>query len=201
MPFSLTTYFAGVGTVAGALALGLGGGIVLTNTAIKDTPAGPTRIERVMRAEPVAGSQVVEAKVIPMPSVDPAPTVKPALEPVPVVRPRPVVADVPKEPQPAKEMEQQKQVESAKPSEQKDAEQRKAAERKIDRQKHYAERKAREVATTRMKQQPLEGQGESAKPELAYDRVEEPHFNLFETLSAPLDRSSDVAPVDRRDRR
>ena len=46
MPFSMTTYFAGVGTVVGALALGFGGAVVLTNTAIKDTPAGPTRIER-----------------------------------------------------------------------------------------------------------------------------------------------------------
>jgi hypothetical protein len=201
MPFSMTTYFAGVGTVVGALALGFGGGIVLTNTAIKDTPAGPTRIERVMRSEPIAGPQVVEAKAILMPSVDPAPTVKPALEPVPVVQPLPVVAEVPKETQPAKEVEQPKQVESAKQSEQKDAEQRKAAERKIDRQKRYAERKAREVATARMKQQPLEEQGEPAKPELAYDRVEEPHFNLFESLSIPLGRPSDVAPVDRRDRR
>ena len=197
MPFSMTTYFAGVGTVVGALALGFGSGIVLTNTAIKDTPAGPTRIERVMRSEPISGSQVVEAKAIPMPTVDPAP----ALEPAPVVQPQPVVAESPKETQPAKGVEQPKQVESAKQSEQKDAEQRKAAERKIDRQKRYAERKTREVATTRMKQQPLEEQGEPAKPELAYDRVEEPHFNLFESLSAPLDRPSDVAPVDRRDRR
>jgi len=140
---------------------------------------------------------VVEAKGIPMPTVDPAP----ALEPAPVVQPQPVVAESPKETQPAKGVEQPKQVESAKQSEQKDAEQRKAAERKIDRQKRYAERKTREVATTRMKQQPLEEQGEPAKPELAYDRVEEPHFNLFESLSAPLDRPSDVAPVDRRDRR
>ena len=198
MPFSMTTYFAGVGTVVGALALGFGGGIVLTNMAIKDTPAGPTRVERVMRSEPIAGPQVVEAKAIPMPTVDPAP----ALEPAPVVQPQPVVAESPKETQPAKGVEQPKQVESAKQSEQKDAEQRKAAERKIDRQKRYAERRTREVATTRMKQQPLEEQGEPAKPELAYDRVEEPHFNLFESLSAPLlDRPSDVAPVDRRDRR
>jgi hypothetical protein len=201
MPFSLTTYFAGVGTVVGALALGFGSGIVLTNTAIKETPAGPTRIERVMRSEPISGPQVVEAKAIPMPSVEPAPTVKPALEPVPVVQPLPVVAESPKEIQPAKEVEQPKQLGSAKQSEQKDAEPRKAAERKIDRQKRYAERKTREVATTRMKQQPLEEQGEPAKPELAYDRVEEPHFNLFESLSTPLDRPSDVAPVDRRDRR
>jgi hypothetical protein len=72
MPFSMTTYFAGVGTVVGALALGFGGGIVLTDTAIKDTPAGPTRIERVMRSEPIAALQVVKAKAIPMPYVDPA---------------------------------------------------------------------------------------------------------------------------------
>jgi outer membrane biosynthesis protein TonB len=199
MPFSMTTYFAGVGTVVGALALGFGGAVVLTNTAIKDTPAGPTRIERVMRSEPIAALQVVEAKAIPMPSVDPAPAVKPALEPVPVVQALPAVAEVPKGTQPAKEVEQPKQVELAK---QKEAEQSKAAERKIDRQRRYAERKAGEVATTRVKQRQLEEQGESAKPELAYDRVEEPHFNLFESLSAPLlDRPSDVAPVDRRDRR
>src|ERR1035437_320456 len=96
MPFSMTTYFAGVGTVVGALAFGFGGGVVLTNTAIKDTPAGPMRIERVMRSEPIAALQVVEAKAIPMPSVDPAPAVKPALEPIPVAQPLPVIAEVPK---------------------------------------------------------------------------------------------------------
>jgi hypothetical protein len=199
MPFSMTTYFAGVGTVVGALALGFGCGIVLTNTAIKDTPAGPTRIERVMRSEPIAALQVIQAKATPVPSVDPAPAVKPALEPVPVVQPLPLVAEGPKET--PHEVEQPNQVGLTKQAGEKDAEQRKAAERKIDRQKRYAERKAREVATTRMKQQPLEEQGEPAKPELAYDRVEEPHFNLFESLSAPLDRPSHVAPVDRRDRR
>ena len=201
MPFSMTTYLAGVGTVVGALALGFGGGVVLTNTAIKDTPAGPTRIERVMRSEPIAAPQGIEAKPIPMSSVDPAPAIKPAVEPVPVIQPQPVFAEVPKETQRAKEVEQPNQPELAKQAEQKEAEQRKTAERKIDRQKRYAERRAREVATTRMKQQPLEEQGEPAKPELAYDRVEEPHFNLFESLNAPLlDRPSDVAPVDRSDR-
>jgi hypothetical protein len=200
MPFSMTTYFAGVGTVVGALAVGFGGAVVLTNTAIKDTPAGPTRIERVMRSEPIAALQVVEAKAISMPSVDPAPAVKPAVGPVPMIQPQPLVAEIPKEP--LHQVEQPNQVELTKPAEQKDDGQRKAAERKIDRQRRYAERKAGEVATTRMKQRQLEEQGESAKPELAYDRVEEPHFNLFESLNAPLlDHPSDVAPVDRRDRR
>jgi hypothetical protein len=193
MPFSMTTYFAGVGTVVGALALGLGGGVVLTNTAIKDTRAGPTRIERVMGSEPIAALQFVAAKAIPMPSVDPASA-------VPVVQP--VVTEVAKETQHAKDVEQSKQVELAKQAEQTETEQRKAAERRIDRQKRHAERRARQVAANRMKQRQLEEQGESAKPELAYDRVEEPHFNLFESPDAPQpDRPRNVAPVDRRYRR
>lgn len=195
MPFSMSTYFAGVGTVVGALALGLGGGVVLTNTAIKDTRAGPTRIERVMRSEPIAALQFVAAKGIAMPAVDPA-------SEIPVVQRQPVATEVAKETQHAKDVEQPKPVESAKQAEQTETEQRKAAERRIDRQKRHAERRARQVAANRMKQRQLEEQGESAKPELAYDRVEEPHFNLFESPNAPQpDRPSNVAPVDRRYRR
>jgi hypothetical protein len=52
MPLSLSSYLLGVGTVVGALAFGFGGGVVLTHTALKETPAGPTRAERVARAEP-----------------------------------------------------------------------------------------------------------------------------------------------------
>jgi type IV secretory pathway VirB10-like protein len=196
----MTTYFAGVGTVVGALAVGFGGAVVVTTAAIKDTPAGPTRIERVMRSEPIAAPQEVEAKAIPMPTVDPAPAVKLAVGPIPTIQPEPLVAEIPKGS--LHQVEQLNQVELTKPAEQKDAGQRKAAERKLDRQRRYAERKAGEVGTTKVKQRQLEEQVEPAKPELAYDRVEEPHFNLFESLSAPLlDRASDVAPVDRRDRR
>jgi type IV secretory pathway VirB10-like protein len=197
MSFSMTTYFAGVGTVLGVLALGFGSGIVLTKTAIKDTPAVPTRTERVARREPIAAPpQVVEAKAVPLLAADTAPAVKP----VSAIEPQPPVAAVPKETLHAKEEEQAKQSELTKQTEQKEAEQRRATERKIDRRKRYAERQAREVATTRMKQRQLDEQGEPAKPELTYDRVEEPHFNLFESRNAPLrDRPSDVAPVYRRD--
>jgi colicin import membrane protein len=52
MPFSLGSYLLGVGTVVGALAFGFGGGVLLTHTAMKETPAGATRVERVARAEP-----------------------------------------------------------------------------------------------------------------------------------------------------
>ena len=49
MRFSMNSYLLGVGTVVGALTFGFGGGILLTKTAIKDTPAGPSRIERAAR--------------------------------------------------------------------------------------------------------------------------------------------------------
>jgi hypothetical protein len=52
MPFSLSSYLVGVGTVVGALAFGFGGGVLLTNSAMKESPPGQTRIERVARAEP-----------------------------------------------------------------------------------------------------------------------------------------------------
>src|ERR1043165_7121180 len=75
MPFSMTSYFLGVGTVVGALALGFGGGIVLTKTAIKDNPA-PSRVERLAKAEPLpsppqAAPMVTEAKAVPVPRADP----------------------------------------------------------------------------------------------------------------------------------
>src|SRR5258708_1999764 len=41
MRFSMNSYLLGVGPVVGALALGFGGGILLTKPAIKDSPAGP----------------------------------------------------------------------------------------------------------------------------------------------------------------
>jgi hypothetical protein len=195
MPISMTTYFAGVGAIVGALAVGFGSGIVLTNTAIRDVPTRPTKLERVAPREPIAAPpQVVEAKAAALFAANSAPPVKPVSAPV--------IAELPKETHDAKQVEQPKQAELTKQTEQKEAEQRRATERKIDRQKRYAERKTRELATIRMKQRQLEEQGEPAKPELAYDRVEEPHFNLFESRNAPLlDRPSDVAPVERRERR
>ena len=57
MRFSMNSYLLGVGTVVGALAFGFGGGILLTKTAIKDTPTGPSRIERAARPEPASPPQ------------------------------------------------------------------------------------------------------------------------------------------------
>jgi hypothetical protein len=52
MPFSLGSYLLGVGTVVGALAFGFGGGVLLTHAAMKESPAGQTRIERLAHVEP-----------------------------------------------------------------------------------------------------------------------------------------------------
>jgi hypothetical protein len=102
MRFSMNSYLLGVGTVVGALAFGFGGGILLTRTAIKDTPAGPSRIERVTRPEPMSPQvQVTEAKAVPVPRADPSLVVPPSPEPAPQMQaaaenPKPVV-EVPKE--------------------------------------------------------------------------------------------------------
>jgi hypothetical protein len=80
MRFSMNSYLLGVGTVVGALAFGFGGGILLTKTAIKDTPAGSSRIERAARPEPASPSpqvQMTEARAVPVPRAD-----LPAAEPV-----------------------------------------------------------------------------------------------------------------------
>jgi hypothetical protein len=65
MPFSLNSYLLGVGTVVGALLFGFGGGVFLSNTAMKDSPSGQTRIERTVRSEPPASAapQVATAAV------------------------------------------------------------------------------------------------------------------------------------------
>jgi hypothetical protein len=70
MPFSLGSYLLGVGTVVGALAFGFGGGVLLTHTAMKESPAGQTRIERLVRAEPEtrAAPQASAAQVTPTPN-------------------------------------------------------------------------------------------------------------------------------------
>jgi len=178
MPFSMMSYFLGVGTVVGALALGFGGGIVLTKTAIKDTPAGPSRMERVARSETVPAAQVTEAKAIPVPRVD-QPAV-PAVQAAPQVQaaaedPKPVT---PKEnpatvAEPVKQVDAPKQVEQpvrqadvkeverpvrhseTKPVEQNESaaraaerEQRRAEKRRVEREKRLAERERERKART-----------------------------------------------------
>ena len=69
MPFSLGSYLLGVGTVVGALGFGFGGGLLLTHTAMKESPAAHTRIERLARAH----SNTTAARQAPVTQIAPAP--------------------------------------------------------------------------------------------------------------------------------
>jgi hypothetical protein len=207
MPFSMPSYFLGVGTVVGALAFGFGGGVLLTRTAIKDTP--PNRIERAARAETPAAPQIAEARAVPVPRADPSTVMQPAPEPAPQVQaaaenPKPV-ADTPRE-EPVKAAEPVKQIDPPKQIEQREAEQQlsareqRRAERRIERERRYAERKARAMVSVRMRQQPVEDAQQEerqppARPELAFER-EAPRPNLFEGL---FGRPQDAAPGDGRE--
>ncbi len=121
MPFSLSSYLLGVGTVVGALAFGFGGGVLLTKTAMKDTPA-ETRVERVKRAEqPSALPQPVETvdtKAMPEPqpagpapaTAAPAPPVQASTEPAKTGPSKPV-AEAPKPAEPVRAAESTAQAE------------------------------------------------------------------------------------------
>jgi hypothetical protein len=163
MRFSMNSYLLGVGTVVGALAFGFGGGILLTKTAIKDTPTGPSRVERATRQEPPPAAppvQVTEARPVPVPRPDPAPAAQPAPEPAPPVQaaaePNPEAKPVAEaaKPEPVKAAEPVRQLETprqterqAEPVKQADApkqiEQREIVQETAAREQRRAEREQR----------------------------------------------------------
>ena len=215
MPFSLSSYLLGVGTVVGALAFGFGGGVLLTKTAMKDSPMAETRVERIKRADsPSTPQQPVEAKATPAPAEPPpgsAPQVQASTEP-----PKPVA----EAPQPAKAAASSPQTEpvgaaasapptepaaaaapipqtepakpadqSIKSAEQREAELRKAEARKIERQKRYAERKARAMAEARARQRQWQEQAEPSGAEVVFERSSRPAlaFEREEPRFKPFD--------------
>jgi hypothetical protein len=161
MRFSMNSYLLGVGTVVGALAFGFGGGILLTKTAIKDTPGGPSRLERVARPEPAPPQvQMTDARAIPVPRADPAPAVQPVPEPAPqtqaAVEPKSVSEIKPvaeaarpesKAAEPIRQVDAPRRVEVEQPVKQADApkqiEQREAAPEMTAREQRRAEREQR----------------------------------------------------------
>jgi hypothetical protein len=224
MPFSLSSYLLGVGTVVGALAFGFGGGVLLTKTAMKDAPVAETRVERVKRADsPTAAPPVetVDTKAVPPPPppAEPAapvaataPPVQASTEPTKTEPPKPI-AQVPKQAEPAKAVELPPQTQPARPAEesttlteQRERELRKAEARKIERQQRDAERKAKAMAMARAKQRQFEEQPEPSRPEYVFERSsrralaferEEPRFN---SLDIPLfGRSRQFSPIDGED--
>jgi hypothetical protein len=187
MPFSLTSYLLGVGTVVGALAFGFGGGVLLTKTAMKETATGPTRVERVARSEREAANapQLTSAKEMsPASSALPPEPLAAHSDAVPAAQAEALKPDVRRETEVTRELEPTKPADQSRATEQTKAEQQKAAERKIERQKRYSERKAREITAVRMRPRRLEAQDQPERPELALGQ-EEPHFDLFR-MRSPL---------------
>ncbi len=170
MPFSMPSYCLGVGTVVGALTLGFGGGVLLTKTAIKDTPNGPSRIERAARAEPAPApapqgteARIIEPKAVEAraaaPHADPAPIQPAAASEPPQIQaaaePAKPIAEPPKQEatraaaapakpaEPARQIEAARQVEPAVRVEQKDAGTwvSERDQRRVEREQRRAERK------------------------------------------------------------
>jgi hypothetical protein len=71
MSFNPTSFFAGIGTVAVAIALGFGGGLLLTNAAYK--PGAPNRLERVASNTPLPSPSAPQASAPAVQASAPAP--------------------------------------------------------------------------------------------------------------------------------
>jgi type IV secretory pathway VirB10-like protein len=186
MAFSLSSYLLGVGTVVGALAFGFSGGVVLTKTAMKNSPPTETRVERVSRAEPLsaASSQVPDAAV--SPPATPLPASSTPEAPADGETPRSAdnreASGSTAQPLPPTTVNRSEQ--SAKPvgrsvraEEPKKPEPRETAGRKIARQKRDAERRSRDLAARAEHHQPE--QLESQRRVFAFERPE-PRPNFFE---------------------
>ena len=216
MPFSLGSYLLGVGTVVGALAFGFGGGVLLTHTAMNETPAKSTRVERVARAEPepsaspqASGTQAAVQVSAPaqVTAPDQAAVARQATTPNPVPAAQTETrkpdatgnalpdasgkAEAAKQPEPAKQASNEpqppKQVGPTERTEPKAVESREATDRRAERTKRYADRRFRDNAGRRTKQR-IEVQEEPV-PEVVVSRPPEQHFDLFGGLfGRPADR-------------
>jgi type IV secretory pathway VirB10-like protein len=100
--------------VVGALAFGFGSGALLTNTAMKETAAAPTRVERVARAEPEPPAQR-DTKENPAPPDVAAPAADP--DPVPTAQAATPRSDARSDTESAKQPEPKERAEPAKPRE------------------------------------------------------------------------------------
>lgn len=199
MSFTLSSYLLGVGTIAGALAFGVGTGALMTKSALKDTTAAaPTRVERVARSEPApaAAPQVAEPKQDPAPTVEATPAVHP--DPAASIQPETPKADTrneaaDKQPGPAKQGGSANPPEhSTNQPEQKHATQEKPAERRVEHPKHYTERRTRRVPVAVMRPSQSDEQDPPERPDFAYGR-DQPRRGFFRIFSAPpYDRSDDM---------
>jgi hypothetical protein len=199
MNFSMPSFFIGVGTVVGAIALGFGGGVVLTNSAVKDSAATP-RVERVAHPDVPAAKIVARAdapRIGDNAAANPPPAADGTEIPVKVVPLNAQASSVPPTPQPVAQpvvatgpapMEQvvAKDVDQLSAGE---VERQRRAERRLTRKKLEAERRARAQAVAKMRQQQFEVREQAktgqAKSELAFDREDDSGFSFFGRPNPP----------------
>jgi hypothetical protein len=99
MAFNPVSYFAGIGTVAVAIAVGFGGGLLMTNSIHK--PEAPNRLERVASSAPLASPAAPPASASPIQaSIAPDVTLAPVPEPGPSASPQQVAPSQPQQPPP-----------------------------------------------------------------------------------------------------
>ena len=132
-------FFAGVGTTFMILGAGFGGGLLMANSALRDTANVQTRVSSPAPAEParVVLPSTAEVAQAPQPATQPEPATQEATPPPqPQVHPEPVkVVQAPVE----------RQVDAA------DARKSEVEER--ERRKRYAERRAKRIASEQARRQ------------------------------------------------
>ncbi len=192
MNFSMPSYLIGVGTVVGAVALGFGGGVVLTNSAVKDTPA-QSRVDRLAHSDsaparnntPADDAPKIEARIVPITA--PAQPVQPGAAEATQAAVAPVPQTAAPQTQQAATVANPADQPGAAESNGRDDRERLArqqrVQRRAERRKYYAQQKARAQAVARMRQPQFED-GQSAKPELAFERADD-GFNFFGRPSSP----------------
>ena len=196
MAFSMPSFFIGVGTVAGAIALGFGGGVLLTSSAIKETPTAPSRVERLAQPDQASPKVVARAEA---PKVDANPpvadvssaaatvSVPPASTVIPLTAQASGSSAPPAAAAPnaagATSMEQVV-ARDAEPLTQREMERQRRAERRLERKRIYAERRAQTQAVAKMRQPQFEVR-EQVRPELAFEREDDSGFDFFGRSNGP----------------
>ncbi|WP_456720026.1 MULTISPECIES: hypothetical protein [unclassified Bradyrhizobium] len=130
-------FFAGVGTTFMILGAGFGGGLLMANSALRDTANVQTRVSSPASAEParVVLPSTAEVAQAPQPATQPEPAV-PEAAPQPQVQPEPIkVVQAPVE----------RQADAV--------DVRKSEVEERERRKRYAERKAKRIASEQARRQ------------------------------------------------
>jgi hypothetical protein len=208
MPFSLSSYLIGVGTVVGALVFGFGGGVVLTHTAMNENPAGQTRVERLARAEPEAPAapQVQAGRVAPTPNQaavapnqvttpeqdhppsvaaikqDAAPVERPAAippDPVPAAQAGPLKPDAARQPEPETPRPTKQAAREPRPPKQVEQTGRMEAKHVESRETDRSTERLGRYAASSMRQRRLVVQEEPMQEVVVSRPPEQQHLDLF----------------------